>query len=55
MKTKKEEFKAVKFMRAKRDELSQLHREDPKEYKKQLEEVRKKYPAKFAMKKRNEA
>ena len=55
MKTKKEEFHAVKFMRAKREELSRLHSENPKEYKRQLEEVRKKYPTKFALKKRNEA
>jgi len=55
MKTKEEKFDAVKFMRARREELNQLHKDDPKEYKRQLEEVRKKYSSKFALKKRNEA
>ena len=55
MKTKKEEFQAVKFMRTRREALSRLHSENPKEYKKLLEAIRKKYPAKFALKKRNEA
>ncbi|MEP6648238.1 MAG: hypothetical protein ABJC12_14205, partial [Saprospiraceae bacterium] len=55
MKTKEGKFKAVEYMRAKREELSRLHNETPKEYKKQLEEIRKKYPAKFALQKRNEA
>ncbi len=55
MKIKEEKFKAVEYMRAKREELSRLHNDNPKEYKKQLEEIRKKYPAKFALKKRNEA
>ena len=55
MKAKTQKFEAVKFMRERREELSRLHSENPKEYKKQLEEVRKKYPEKFAKRKRNEA
>jgi len=55
MKAKTQKFEAVKFMRAKREELSRLHTENPKEYNKQLEEIRNKYPAKFAKQKRNEA
>lgn len=55
MKTKEKTFKSVEYMRAKREELSRLHADNPEEYKKHLEEIRKKYPAKFALKKRNEA
>jgi len=55
MKAKSQKFEAVKFMREKRDELSRLHIENPKEYKKKLEEIRKKYPEKFSKRKRSEA
>ena len=55
MKAKTQNFDAVKFMRAKREELNRLHIENPAEYKKQFEEIRKKYPEKFAKRKRNEA
>jgi len=55
MKTKEGKFKAVDYMRKKREELSQLHAENPKEYKKQLETIRKKYASKFKLKKRNVA
>jgi hypothetical protein len=54
MKAKTQNFEAVKFMRAKREELSRLHIENPAEYKKQLEEIRNKYPGKFAKSKRDE-
>jgi hypothetical protein len=43
MTTKQEKFKAVDYMRKKREELSRLHAENPALYKKQLEEVQKKY------------
>ena len=43
MTTKGQKFKAVDYMRKKREELSQLHVENPALYKKQLEDVRKKY------------
>ena len=55
MKAKSQKFEAVKFMREKREELSRLHSDNPKEYKKKLEEVRKRYPEKFAKRKRNES
>ena len=55
MKVKTQKFVAVKFMRAKREELSRLHIESPKEYNKKLEEIRKKYPEKFAKRKRTKA
>ncbi len=55
MKAKTQKFEAVKFMRAKREELSRLHSENPAEYNKKLEEIRKKYPEKFAKRKRTEA
>ena len=55
MKAKTQKFESVKFMRERREELSRLHSENPKEYKKQLEEIRKKYSEKFAKRKRNEA
>lgn len=45
--TKKESFKAVEFMRKRRDELSELHGKDRVEYQRQLEEVRKKFDALF--------
>ena len=48
MKAKAEKFEAVKFMRVRREEMSRLHSENPKEYNKKLEEIRKKYPEKFA-------
>ena len=35
MKAKQEKFKAVDFMRKQREELSQLHKENPKEFEKQ--------------------
>ncbi len=50
MKTKQDNFKAVEYMRKKREELSRLHEENPKEYKKQLEAIMKKYASKFAKK-----
>ena len=43
----KEKFKAVEFMRKRREALSKLHLENPEVYKKQLEEVRRKYASKF--------
>jgi hypothetical protein len=43
MTTKEQKFKAVNYMRKKREELSKLHVEDPALYQKQLEGVRKKY------------
>lgn len=55
MKAKTQKFEAVKFMRAKRDELSQLRSENPGEYMRKLAEIRKKYPAKFANRKRSGA
>lgn len=45
--TKKESFKAVEFMRKRRDELSELHEKDQAEYQRQLEQVRKKFDALF--------
>ena len=47
MKENIENFKAVEFMRKQREALSKLHWENPEVYKKQLEEVRKKYASKF--------
>ena len=55
MKVRTQKFEAVKFMRERREELSRLHNENPKAYNKKLEEIRKKYPEKFAKRKRNEA
>lgn len=55
MKAKTQKFEAVKFMRDKREELSRFHNENPTEYKKQLEEIRKKYPEKFAKRRSSEA
>ena len=40
---KEKPFKAVEFMRKRREELSELHNRDPEEYKRQLEAVQKKY------------
>ena len=42
-------------MRKQREELSRLHKENPKEFEKQLEVIRKKYASKFSQKKRNVA
>ena len=55
MKAKTQKFEAVKFMRTKREELSRLHIENPKEYKKKLEAIHKRYQEKFAKRERNEA
>ena len=41
--TSKQEFKAVEFMRERRDELSDLFANNPKKFWKELDEVRKKY------------
>jgi len=46
-------FKAVQFMRKRRDELSKLHTENPEEYKKQLKETRRKYKNKFKQPKKH--
>ena len=47
---KSQTFKAVEFMRKQRDKLSELYNNNPKEYKRQLEEIRKKYKGKFHQK-----
>ncbi|MEX0965991.1 MAG: hypothetical protein WD077_02040 [Bacteroidia bacterium] len=47
---KEKSFDAVAFMRKRRDELSKLHLENPAEYKRQLELIRKKYREKFPIK-----
>ena len=54
MKSKAQKFEAVKFKRGSREELRRLYSDNPKEYNKKFEEVRKKYPVKFAKRKRNE-
>jgi ribosomal protein S18 len=56
MKTKeKKEFKAVKFQRQRRDELSDLYNSNPIEFWKRLELIRKKYISKFAQKQEHTA
>ena len=55
IKDKTQKFESVKFMRERREELSRLHNENSKEYKKKLEEIRKKYLEKFTKRKRKEA
>lgn len=49
------DFKAVEFMRKRRDELSDLYEKDPTEFWKQLEDIRKKYKFKFHQKKKRAA
>ena len=44
---KKEDFKAVDFMRDRRESLSKLHSESPKKYQEQLKKIREKYASKF--------
>jgi hypothetical protein len=55
MKDKQEKFKAVDYMRKKREELSQLHKENPNEFEKQLGVIRRKYASKLNQKKRSVA
>jgi len=55
IKDKTQKFESVKFMRERREELSRLHNENSKVYKKKLEEIQKKYLEKFTKRKRNEA
>ena len=52
MKTKKAipDFKAVEFMRQRRDELSELYNKHPDEFWELLATVRKKYKSKFRQK-----
>ncbi len=48
MKSRKtQDFKAVQFMRKRREELSDLFNSNPDEFKKQLEKIQKKYQSKF--------
>ncbi len=44
---KKEDFKAVEFMRKRREELSNLYNSNREDFLKQLEQVRKKYKNNF--------
>lgn len=44
---KKEDFKAVEFMRKRREELSNLFNSNQEDFLKELEQVRKKYKNKF--------
>ncbi len=44
---KTQDFKAVEFMRKRRDELSDLYNSNPDEFKKQLKKIQKKYQNKF--------
>jgi phage-related protein len=44
---KKEDFKAVEFMRKRCEELSNLYNSNREDFLKQLEQVRKKYKNKF--------
>ena len=52
MKKKKinKKFNAVEFMRKRRNALSELYELDPKKFRKQLVEIRKKYKTKFQSK-----
>jgi len=43
METNQEKFKAVDFMRQRREELSRLHTDNPSLYEKQLKAIREKY------------
>ncbi|MGB3079343.1 MAG: hypothetical protein WBB31_09735 [Saprospiraceae bacterium] len=52
MTTKKEEFKAVEFMRKQREELSLLHADNPGLYEKQMEAIREKYGQRSTEKKK---
>ena len=54
-KISQQDFKAVEFMRQRRDELSELYVKDTTEFWKQLKEVRKKYRGKFHQKKHHAA
>jgi len=48
MKSKKiNDFKAVDFMRQRREELSNMYNSNPDEFNKQLKEIQKKYQEKF--------
>ncbi|MCD4747590.1 MAG: hypothetical protein K8R58_14940 [Bacteroidales bacterium] len=55
MKKIKEKFRAVEFMRKQREALSKLHKENPEVYRKQLEEIKRKYALKFKKKKEHVA
>ena len=46
------EFKAVEFMRKRRDELSELYSRNPSGFWEELEKIRKKYKNKFYQKKK---
>lgn len=52
---KQDTFNAVEFMRKRRDELSELHSRDPKEYDRQLKLVRTKYKQLFKVPKKGTA
>ncbi len=53
--TKNDDFKAVDFMRKRREELSDLYKSNPREFKKQLEQIQKKYKNKFRVKQKHTA
>mgnify|MGYP001796498144 CR=1 FL=1 len=45
--SKDKDFKAVEFMRKRRDELSNAYNSNPKSFLKTLEQIRKNYQSKF--------
>lgn len=56
MKSKKtNDFKAVDFMRKRREELSDMYNSNPDEFKKQLKQIQKKYQNKFQVTKKHNA
>jgi len=55
MKTKENQFKAVEFQRKRREELSNLYNDNPAEFWKRLDEIRKKYRSKFRQKEKHRA
>ena len=54
-KEKEENFNAVEFMRKRRDELSKEYTDNPIAFKKELEEIRKKYAHLFNTKQKKAA
>ena len=54
-KHKEKDFKAVEFMRKRRDEMSELYNTNPEEFWKQLSAIRKKYKLKVHTKAKNVA
>ncbi len=49
------DFKAVEFMRTRRNELSELYSKDPAAFRKRLDETSKKFKSKFQLKKKQAA